>query len=74
MYLICEEIPWPTCIFPLPSWQEVAATSALKASAEFTRLIPSLIVLIGYGVAFYFMALVLRTIPVRHYLCNLGAD
>jgi small multidrug resistance pump len=43
---------------------EVAATSALKASAEFTRLIPSLIVVVGYSVAFYFMALVLRTIPV----------
>ena len=43
---------------------EVAATSALKASAEFTRLFPSLIVIIGYGVAFYFMTLVLRTIPV----------
>ncbi|MCK5263313.1 MAG: multidrug efflux SMR transporter [Gammaproteobacteria bacterium] len=43
---------------------EVAATSALKASAEFTRLYPSIIVVIGYGVAFYFMTLVLRTIPV----------
>jgi small multidrug resistance pump len=43
---------------------EVAATSALKASAEFTKLLPSLIVVVGYGVAFYFMTLVLRTIPV----------
>ena len=43
---------------------EVAATSALKAAAEFTRLIPSLIVIVGYGVAFYFLTLVLRTIPV----------
>jgi len=43
---------------------EVGATSALKASEEFTRLIPSLIVIIGYGVAFYFMTLVLRSIPV----------
>ncbi len=43
---------------------EVAATSALKASAEFTKLIPSLIVLFGYGTAFYFMTLVLRTIPI----------
>ena len=43
---------------------EVAATSALKASAEFTRLVPSLVVVIGYGVAFYFMTLVLRVIPV----------
>jgi small multidrug resistance pump len=43
---------------------EVAATSALKASEEFSRLIPSLIVVVGYGVAFYFMTLVLRVIPV----------
>ena len=43
---------------------EVAATSALKASEEFTKLIPSLIVIVGYGVAFYLLTLVLRTIPV----------
>ncbi|NOZ54364.1 MAG: multidrug efflux SMR transporter [Gammaproteobacteria bacterium] len=43
---------------------EVIATSALKASAEFTRLIPSIIVVVGYGIAFYFMTLVLRTIPI----------
>jgi small multidrug resistance pump len=43
---------------------EVVATSMLKASAEFTKLLPSLIVVIGYGISFYFMALVLRTIPV----------
>ena len=43
---------------------EVAATSALKASEEFTRLIPSLIVVAGYGAAFYFMTLVIRTIQV----------
>jgi len=43
---------------------EVAATSALKASEEFTKLIPSTIVIVGYGVAFYFMTLVLRSIPL----------
>jgi small multidrug resistance pump len=43
---------------------EVVATSALKASEEFTRLYPSLLVVTGYCLAFYFMALVLRTIPV----------
>ena len=43
---------------------EVAATSALKASQNFSRLMPSLIVLIGYGVAFFFLSLSLRTIPV----------
>jgi small multidrug resistance pump len=43
---------------------EVAATSALKASEEFTRLIPSIIVVVGYGVAFYLLTLVLRVIPI----------
>ena len=43
---------------------EVAATSALKASEEFTRLAPSIIVVAGYGVSFYFMTLVLRVIPI----------
>lgn len=43
---------------------EMVATSALKASEEFTKLVPSTIVLIGYGVAFCFMTLVLRTIPI----------
>jgi len=43
---------------------EVAATSALKASEEFTRLIPSVIVVVGYCVAFYFLTLVLRVIPI----------
>lgn len=43
---------------------EVIATSALKASAEFTKVVPSLIVIIGYGAAFYFLTHVLKTIPV----------
>jgi small multidrug resistance pump len=43
---------------------EVVATSALKASEEFTKLVPSALVIIGYGVAFYCLTLVLRNIPV----------
>ena len=43
---------------------EVVATSALKASEQFTKLIPSLIVIIGYCISFYLLTLVLRTIPV----------
>ena len=43
---------------------EVIGTSALKASDGFSNLVPSLIVVIGYGVAFYFLSLVLETIPV----------
>lgn len=43
---------------------EVVGTSALKASQEFTKLGPSLIVLAGYVTAFYFLTLTLRTMPV----------
>ena len=43
---------------------EVIGTSALKASEEFTRLVPSLIVIVGYMVAFFFLSLTLRTMPV----------
>ena len=43
---------------------EVIATSALNASERFTKLIPSLISIVGYAVAFYFLSHVLKTIPV----------
>jgi small multidrug resistance pump len=43
---------------------EVIATSALKASDGFTRLGPSLFVVVGYAVAFYFLSLTLRTMSV----------
>lgn len=43
---------------------EVVATSALKASDGFSRLVPSLVVAIGYMTAFYFLSLVLKAIPV----------
>jgi small multidrug resistance pump len=42
---------------------EVAGTVALKASVEFTKLVPSVIVVVGYAIAF-FLALTFRTIPV----------
>lgn len=43
---------------------EVVGTSALKATAGFTRPLPSLVVVVGYGVAFYFLSLALKFIPV----------
>lgn len=43
---------------------EVAATSALKASDGFTRLAPSVVVVVGYGVSFFLLSLALRSIPV----------
>ena len=43
---------------------EVIATTSLKASKEFTLLLPSIVVVLGYGVAFYFMTISLRVLPV----------
>lgn len=43
---------------------EVIATLSLKSSEQFTRLWPSLIVVLGYLCAFYFLSLVLKTIPI----------
>jgi small multidrug resistance pump len=43
---------------------EVAGTTALQASQQFTRFWPSVAVVVCYGLAFFFLALVLRTMPV----------
>jgi multidrug transporter EmrE-like cation transporter len=43
---------------------EVIGTSALKASEEFSKPIPSILVLLGYGISFYFLSLTLKAIPV----------
>jgi len=43
---------------------EVAGTSALKHSEGFTKLLPSLVVVVGYSGAFYFLSLTLEEIPV----------
>ena len=43
---------------------EVIATSALKASAGFTRLLPSILVVVGYAISFYLLSLTLKVIPI----------
>jgi len=43
---------------------EIIATTALKASDSFSRLAPSVVTVLGYAIAFYCLALALRTIPV----------
>ena len=43
---------------------EVVATSALKAADGFSRWLPSLLVVAGYGLSFHFLSLTLRTIPL----------
>jgi small multidrug resistance pump len=43
---------------------EVIATSALKSVQGFTRLLPSAMVVAGYGSSFYCLSLTLRSIPL----------
>ncbi len=43
---------------------ETLATTMLKMSDQFTRPLPSVITVLGYGAAFYLLSLSLRTIPV----------
>jgi small multidrug resistance pump len=43
---------------------EVIGTTALQASNGFSRPLPSLIVVVGYGIAFYGLSIAIKTIPV----------
>ena len=43
---------------------ELIATSALKESKGFTKLLPSFITVLGYGFTFYFLALAIKEIPL----------
>ena len=43
---------------------ETIGTTALQASQQFTRLWPSVLVVVGYGFAFYLMAQTLKVMPV----------
>ena len=48
----------------LALFSEVIATASLKSTEGFTRLVPSIVVLVGYSAAFYFLSLTLDTIPI----------
>ena len=43
---------------------EVIATASIKSTEEFTNLIPSVVVIIGYCAALYFLSLTLDEIPL----------
>lgn len=43
---------------------EVIASSALKTSIGFTKLVPSMIAIIGYIISLYFLSLALKYIPI----------
>ena len=51
-------------ILLLAVFAETVGTTALQASQQFTRLWPSVLVVVGYGLAFYLMALTLKVMPV----------
>jgi small multidrug resistance pump len=51
-------------IFFFAVLSEVTATTALKFSEGFTRLVPSIIVVLGYGLSFYLLSLSLKVIPI----------
>ncbi len=42
---------------------EVVGTTCMKASDGFTKLLPSIVTVIGYAIAFYLLSLTLKTIP-----------
>lgn len=54
----------PYALLAIAIVAEVIATSALRASEGFTRLVPAVVVLIGYGISFYCLSLTLRSLPV----------
>lgn len=54
--------PYLALAFAIAS--EVVATSALKATDTFSKPIPSAIAVLGYAIAFYFLSVAVKTIPV----------
>jgi len=55
---------WNAVLLVIAILFEVVATSALKLTNGFTNLVPSLVAVSGYALAFYFLSLTLRTMPV----------
>ena len=55
-------MPWIYLTLAIVS--EVIATSSLKTVDGFTNWVPSLVVIIGYVLSFYFLSLSLNSIPL----------
>ncbi|MCF3948375.1 QacE family quaternary ammonium compound efflux SMR transporter [Acidiphilium sp. AL] len=43
---------------------EVVGTSLLKASQQFTRLVPAVLTIVAYAASFYLLSVIVRTVPV----------
>ncbi len=57
-------MPTPSIVLAAAIVSEVIATSALKASAGFTRPWPSVLTVVGYAISFYLLSQALKSIPV----------
>ena len=53
----------PRTLLSIAIVAEVIATMALKSSESFTRLVPSLISIAGYGTALYLLTVTMKSIP-----------
>ena len=51
-------------VLPLAILAEVIGTCALKSSNSFSKLLPTIITFIGYGVSFYLLSVALKTLPI----------
>jgi small multidrug resistance pump len=51
-------------IFFLAILSEVIATASLKFSEGFTKLVPSIVVILGYGASFYLLSISLKVLPI----------
>ncbi|QRK04983.1 multidrug efflux SMR transporter [Archangium violaceum] len=54
----------PYLLLGISILSEVMGTSALRASQGFTRILPSVIVVVCYGTAFYLMSQALKSLPL----------
>jgi small multidrug resistance pump len=54
----------PFVLLMLAIVSEIVATTALKLSEGFSKPLPSLVVIVGYVLAFYLMSLVMKSVPL----------
>lgn len=54
----------PVVWLALAIGSEIAATTSLKLSDGFTKPIPSVVVVLGYGLSFYALSISLRSFPL----------
>jgi small multidrug resistance pump len=64
VFFIGEVFPMKWLFLSISICSEVAATSSLRLTEGFSRILPSVIVIAGYGCSFYFLSLTLKNIPV----------